>query len=457
MKQTTYLCFTTIPLIIICIVTVLLFSSCTWTTLRPHIIASSILDLKAKGLPIDSDEFNQKMEEITGRYRYANHQLTLLKNGEEKFPALLELIERAQRSIFIDQYAFQGDEVGNTIADALKKRADEGLDIRIVYDYVGSRKTSSFFWNDLTHHEIKVRPFNPLPWWTIIRGNNRDHRKIIIIDGHTALIGDFGIGTQYDGDGHSNGSWRVNAVLIKGPAVTDLVKVFLEAWEEAGIGILDKDLPIPLLGIMWDIPFFFLAESENGLASSYPFALETGSSVRVMSSTPNWGSTEILDAFLFACQSAKTTIHITQSYFIPNNRIRSALIAAAQRGVNVKIILPEHSDVRLTKSASEMSYEELLKGGVRIFERKGTMLHGKTMVIDDIWSTLGSSNIDDRSFLLNYECNVNLYDEEFGTAMEEMFTQDLADCREITLENWKKRSWWKRFRIKLLTPFIKQL
>jgi cardiolipin synthase len=176
-----------------------------------------------------------------------------------------------------------------------------------------------------------------------------------------------------------------------------------------------------------------------------------------MSSTPNWGSTEILDALLFALQSARKTIHITQSYFIPNNRVRSALIAAAQRGVEVTIILPEHSDVRLAKSASEIFYEELLEVGVRIFERQGTMIHTKTMVIDGIWSALGSSNIDDRSFLLNYECNISVYEKEFGMAMEEMFIQDIADCKEITLENWRKRSWWKRFRIKLLTPFIKQL
>ncbi len=456
MKQKICLHFSTL-LPIMSITTTLLFSSCTWTTLRPHIIAYSLLDLKAQGLPLESEEFDRKMEQITGWCRSPNNQLRLLKNGEEIFPTLLELIEHAQKNIFIDQYAFHGDETGSTIASALKKRAAEGLDIRIVYDYVGSRKTSSFFWNDLVHHQIKVRPFNPLPWWTVIRGNNRDHRKIIIIDGQIALIGDFGIGRQYEGDGHSNGSWRVSAVLIEGPAVADLVKVFWEAWEEAGIGIINKDLPIPLLSIIWDIPFFFFTKSDNGLATSLPFTFETGGSVRVMSSTPNWGSTEILDALLFALQSARKTIHITQSYFIPNNRVRSALIAAAQRGVEVTIILPEHSDVRLAKSASEIFYEELLEVGVRIFERQGTMIHTKTMVIDGIWSALGSSNIDDRSFLLNYECNISVYEEEFGMAMEEMFIQDIADCKEISLENWRKRSWWKRFRIKLLTPFIKQL
>lgn len=436
--------------------TMLLFSSCTWTTLRPHIIASSLLDLQANGLYLESDEFNQKMKTITGSYRYPNHQLKLLKNGEEIFPVVFALIEKAQKSIFIDLYAFHGDETGSTIASALKTRADEGLDIRIVYDYIGSRKTSSFFWNDMSYHNIHIRPFNPLPWWTVIRGNNRDHRKIIIVDRQIALIGDFGIGRQYEGDGHSNGSWRVNAVLIEGPAVTDLVMVFLEAWEEAGIGFLNKDLPIPLLGTMWNMPFFFLTGSEEGEATSSSI-FETGGSVRIMSSTPNWGSTEILDALLFAFHSARKTIHITHSYFIPNNRIRNALTSAAQRGVEVKIILPEHSDVRLAKSASEMSYEELLKGGVRIFEREGTMLHTKAIVIDSIWSTVGSSNLDDRSFLLNYECNVNIYDETFGNTMEEIFIEDLADSKEITLENWKKRSWWKRMRIKLLIPFIKQL
>lgn len=442
---------------ILLIITILSFSSCTWTTLRPHLIAYSILDLRAEGLPLESEEFNQKMEKITGWRRYPNNQLMLLKNGEEIFPLLCELIENAQKSIFIDQYAFQDDEAGDNIASALKNRAEEGLEIRIIYDYVGSRKTSRSFWKDLESYQIKVRPFNPLPWWTVIRSNNRDHRKIIIIDGEIGLIGDFGIGKQYEGDGCSNGSWRVSAILIKGPAVTDLVKVFLESWGEAGMGIVNKDLPIPLIGIIWDIPFYLFRESEKERVLPPPFQFETGGSVRVMSCTPNWGSTEILDAFLFAFQSAKKTIHITQSYFIPNNRIRNALIDAAQRGVEVTIILPEHSDVRLVKSATEIFYEELLGGGIRIFERQGTMLHTKVMVIDGIWSTLGSCNIDDRSFLLNYESNVAIYDEEFGEAMEEMFVDDLADCKEITLESWRKRSWWKSFKIKLLTPIIKQL
>jgi len=437
--------------------TILPLSSCTWTTLRPHLIASSILDLSAKGLPLDSDEFSQEMEKITGRSRYPHNQLMLLKNGEEIFPLLLELIEKAQKSIFIDQYAFQGDQVGNKIANALKKRAEEGLEIRIVYDYVGSRETSRSFWKDLTQHQIKVRPFNPLPWWTIIRGNNRDHRKTIIIDGEIGLIGDFGIGRQYEGDGRSPGSWRVSGILIKGPAVTDLVKVFLESWKEAGRGIVEKDLPIPLIGTIWDKPFSLFIASEKEPVTPPPFPWEAGGSVRVMSCTPNWGSTEILDAFLLAFQSAKKTIHITQSYFIPNNRVRNAFIDAAQRGVEVKIILPQHYDVRLMKSAAELSYQELLEGGVRIFERKGTMLHTKAMVIDGIWSNMGSCNIDDRSFLLSYECNVAIYDEQFGMAMEEMFMEDLADCIEITLESWEKRSWWKRFKIKLLTPIIKQL
>jgi len=148
----------------------LTLSSCTWTTVRPHLVASSLFDLNNENPPpVESEAFNQEMYRITGRQRHGNNQVLLLKNGEEIFPLLLELIAEASKSIYIDQYAFHGDETGSTIASALKKRAAEGLDIRIVYDYVGSRKTKSFFWNDLVHHQIKVRPFNPLPWWTVIR------------------------------------------------------------------------------------------------------------------------------------------------------------------------------------------------------------------------------------------------------------------------------------------------
>jgi cardiolipin synthase len=434
----------------------LLLSSCTWTTLRPHIIASSLLDLKAKGLLLESDEFDQKMEQITGSRRHPHNQLMLLKNGEEIFRLMLALIETAQESVFIDQYAFHDDETGSKIARALKKRAQEGIEVRIVYDSVGSRKTSRSFWKDLKSHRIKVRPFNPIHWWTVIRANNRNHRKIIIIDREIAIIGDFGIGNQYRGDGYSLGTWQVSAVLIRGPATRDLVNVFFKSWEEAGRGIIKKDLPIPVIGTRWhDLALFTKSEMNPVTLPALP--AKDGKSVRVMSSTPNWGSTEILDAFLFAVQSAKETIHITQSYFIPNSRVRKAFIAAARRGVKVKIMLPERSDVMLTKSAGEIFYEELLDEGIRIFERQGTMLHTKVMVIDGIWSTLGSSNIDDRSFLLNYECNVTVSDKVFGEAMEGMFTGDLMDCREINLKRWKKRPWWKRFKTRLLTPIIKQL
>ncbi|GAF73700.1 unnamed protein product [marine sediment metagenome] len=347
--------------------------------------------------------------------------------------------------------------MGSKIASALKKRSNEGVEICIVYDYLGSRETSSFFWNDLANHHIKVRPFNPLPWWTIIRFNNRNHRKIVLVDGETGLIGDFGIGKQYEGDGYSEGSWRVSAILIRGPAVSDLEDVFLESWEEAGIGIIKKDLPIPLINILWDIPLSLFAKSGKEQEKPLPCKLESGSAVRVISSTPNWGSTDILEAFLLAFQSAEKTIHITQTYFIPNSRIRNALIDASKRGVDVKIILPGQTDVKLAKSAAEMSYQELLEGGIRLFEREGSMLHTKAMVIDSIWSSLGSCNIDDRSFILNYECNLNVYNEEFGKSMEKMFAEDLEYCKEIILKSWEKRSWWKCFKIKLLTPIIKQL
>ena len=438
----------------------LLLSSCTWTTLRPHLILSSVSDLQDAGhLPIESEAFDQEMCHITERSRHANNQLSLLKNGEEIFPLLLKLITKAKKSIYIDQYAFHDDEIGIKITNALKKRAGEGVDICITYDYLGSRGTSRSFWEDLEQHNIDVRPFNPIHWWTVIRANNRDHRKIILIDREIGLIGDFGIGNHYAGDGNSNGSWRVNALLIKGPAIKDLEEVFLESWEEAGHGFINKDLPFPLINIILDIPFSLFSGPQAAAEkeSLHSLSLETSGEVRIISSTPNWGSTEILDAFLLAFKAARKSIHITQSYFIPNGRVQDALIDASRRGLEVKIILPQKPDVLLVKSAAELSYEELLEGGVRIFERTGTMLHTKTIVIDGIWSSIGSCNIDDRSFLLNYECNAVVYGRDFGNAMEEMFEEDLVDCEEITLERWGKRSWLKRLRNKLLIPFAKQL
>lgn len=451
-------CNTTFIIFVIAYATLML-SSCTWTTMRPHLITSSIFDLKdADPLLLESEAFNQEMYNITKRHRHINNQLLLLKNGEEIFPLLLKLIAEAQKSIYIDQYAFHYDDIGIKIGQALKKSANRGVEILLIYDSLGSRSTPRSFWKELEQHNIEVRAFNPIHWWTVIRANNRDHRKIILIDREVGLIGDFGIGKQYAGDGNSEGSWRVSALLIRGPAITDLEEVFLESWEEAGHGVIKKDLPFPLINIIWDIPFSFFSrqeEAENG--SPHPLPLEESGAVRIISSNPNWGSTEIFDAFLLALKSARNSVYITQSYFIPNNRIRDALIDASRSGVDVRIILPKHPDVPLVKSSSELYYEELLEGGIRIFERGGSMLHAKTMVIDGIWSTIGSCNIDDRSFLLSYECNAIVYDRSFSDAMEKMFAEDLVDCEEITLERWRKRPWWKRLRNKLIVPFARQL
>jgi len=371
----------------------------------------------------------------------------------------MKLIKMAQRRIYLDYYAFHDDEIGVMIANALKERADEGVAIRVIYDYVGSRGTSSSFWEDLEKHAIDVRSFNPIPWWTVIRANNRDHHKIILIDGAIGLMGDFGIGKQYTGDGKSHGSWRVNGLLIQGPSVKDLEEVFLESWEEAGHGFLNKDLPFPLINSIADMPFSLfsgLAEETKNEPLHY-LSLPIAGNVRIISSTPNWGSTEILETFLLAFKAARKSICITQSYFIPNGSVKDALIDASRRGVEVKIIIPQKPDAIMIRSAMELSYDDLLEEGIRLFEWKGTMCHTKTIVIDGMWSTLGSCNIDDRSFLLNYECNAVVHGKDFGSAMVEMFEKDLTECEEVTLEKWRKRSWWKKLKNKLVILLSKQL
>jgi cardiolipin synthase len=296
----------------------LMFSSCTWTTVRPHLVASSLFDLNYENPPpVESEAFNQEMYRITGRQRHGNNQVLLLKNGEEIFPLLLELIAEASKSIYIDQYAFHGDGIGSRVGQALKESAVRGVEVLVIYDAVGSRSTPRSFWRDLEKHNIEVRAFNPIHWWTVIRANNRNHRKSILIDREVGLIGDFGIGKQYAGDGSTGGSWRVSALLIKGPAIGDLEEVFMESWEEAGHGIIKKDLPFPLVNIIWDIPFsFFSNQEETKNDVQHPLFTETTGAVRIVSSTPNWGSTEMLDAFLLALASARETVYITQSYFI---------------------------------------------------------------------------------------------------------------------------------------------
>jgi cardiolipin synthase len=342
----------------------------------------------------------------------------------------------ATSSINLQTYIFDQDKVGNEFADVLIDKQRHGVQVNIMVDAVGAIATPAEFFDRMRQAGIRVSIFNPVNPakakgnWDL---NNRNHRKLMVVDGKVAFTGGINISSTYansslfrshqtkeTADGSKVG-WRDTHVKIEGPAVAALQYSFVKLWVEQEGGELPKADYFPPLSAAGD------------------------KLIRVLAGNPE-GDSDIYKALVVAITEAKKSIHITSAYFVPDQQIVDALAAAAQRGVDVRLVLPGVSDHGMIRYAGQGFYDQLLKAGVKIFELQIAVLHAKTAVIDGAWSTIGSANIDRRSFLHNYELNVVVLDPAFGRDMESAFNEDLRDSKEVTLEQWKHRPWMDRIR-----------
>lgn len=365
----------------------------------------------------------------------AGNRVTLLLDGDGTYPAMLEAIEGARHHIHLETYIMLDDDVGNRFADALIARSREGVAVRLIYDGFGGTDANDF-WDRLTDAGVQVfenNPPEPTENADVTSYNSRDHRKILVVDGSIAFTGGINIYDVYSNRAHddSGGSlrgsgasspskaedmrWRDTHLRIEGPAVAELQKLFIAQWEQEHGSIHEKGL--------------------------YPQQRRMGrASVKILVGVgDNANPSEIYAAYANVIGKAEKRIWITQAYFVPNDEFMTMLREAARRGVDVKIILPGKTDVALIRHASRGLYGELLEAGVQIFELQDAILHSKTAVVDGVWSTIGSSNLDFRSFLINDEVNAVVVDGPFATEMEETFRADLQETRQITLESWKNR------------------
>ena len=337
-------------------------------------------------------------------------------------------IRGARDSINLETYIFEGDEIGRQFSDLLLERQAAGVQVNIIHDGVGGFATPKAFFDRLRSGGIAVLEFNPVsplsavtPWLL----NHRDHRKLLVVDGRTAFIGGINISNVYSSGSNVRRSatapetkvaWRDTDIQLEGPVVGELQKLFLETWaKQKGAPLAPKDyLPA-------------LKPQGNDI-------------VRAIGSTPDDPYSQIYLTLVSAIGNAERQVYLTNAYFVPDPQMLKALSAAAGRGVDVRLILPSHSDSETTFHAGRSHYAELLARGVRIFERGGELLHAKTAVIDGVWSTVGSSNLDWRSFLDNDEVNAVIIGRDFGRKMQEMFARDLAASREIDPANWERRA-----------------
>ena len=372
------------------------------------------------------------VESVTDSPLTKGNKVTLLADGEATYAAMFNAMEKAQDHINLESYIIEDDEIGRKFADLLLRKQAAGVQVNLSYDSVGSMYTPAAFFQRLRDGGIQVVEFNPMnpmeargEW----RLTQRNHRKMLLADGKVGIIGGINISKVYSSSPLKRNKdeplpihWRDTDIQIEGPAVAELQKLFLETWrKQEGSVLTDRDY------------FPELPEQGNAL-------------VRVVGSTPGETNRIPFVMYVSAILFAEHSIHLTHSYFIPDDQILKALAGAARRGVDVKIILPGTSDSPWPLHAQRHHYSALLKAGVKLYEHETSLLHAKTAVIDQAWSTVGSTNLDFLSLLNNDEVNAVILSREFAVEMEEMFARDLADSRQIHWEDWKNRPWLPRVR-----------
>jgi cardiolipin synthase len=391
----------------------------------PEKKADSVLAKRLRNTKADITTLAALEEAATGSPLIAGNKVVLLFDGPQTMAAMMTAIAAAKDSINLETYIFDQDDLGLRFAELLMEKQRAGVQVNIIYDSIGTIGTPNEFFEKMRATGINLtefNPVNPLKKFGLWRLNNRDHRKILVVDGKIAFTGGINIAKEYSKSSlfrsrHKSDSdfgWRDTHIQIEGPAVASLQWLFLDTWASQNTGDLPERQYFPPL-----------AEAGNRI-------------IRVIASKPD-GDHAIYKAYALAMQGAKKSIHITVAYFAPDIQILEALMQAARRGVDVELVFPAISDAGLVFHAGRSFYSELLDAGIRIYQLQESVLHAKTAVIDGAWSTVGSTNLDIRSFLHNTEINVVVLGEKFGGMMESAFREDLKNSVEITKQEWEQR------------------
>ncbi|HEU5162833.1 MAG TPA: cardiolipin synthase [Thermoanaerobaculia bacterium] len=383
---------------------------------------------------VDEEAFLQTMHALTGSPLHDGNSVEILKNGDRSFPSMLAAIRAAKRTITMETYIYWDGEIARVFAEALAERCRSGVEVKLILDAVGSVRMSPSLIDFLRKNGVQVLWYHPLRWYTLSRVNHRTHRKLLIVDGRVGFTGGYGIADEWLGDADSPDHWRETNVRIEGPAVMQMQYAFMDNWIKAG-GLIPTGLD-----------YFPKVEASGGVP------------VHVIKSSPAEGVSAVKLFYGLALASARRKVSISNAYFIPDADAVRALEGAVRRGVDVRVVVPGRwSDVPIVRQASRWHYDRLLRRGVRMFEYQPTMMHAKTMVVDGLWTTIGSSNFDERSFRLNDEVNVGIYDARVAAEMEAMFEEDLARSVEIRLGAWRRRSWVARVKESAADLFKPQL
>ncbi len=378
--------------------------------------------------------FQREMSVLMGPAILSGNRITPLQNGDEIFPAMLAAIRGARSTITFETYIYWSGQIGDEFAKALEERARAGVKVNVMLDWAGSSKMDEKVIDSLKQAGAQVERYHPLRWYNIARINNRTHRKLLVIDGTVGFTGGVGIADQWSGHAQDPDHWRDMHFKIEGPVVAEMQTAFLDNWIKSTGKVLHGDGYFPPL-----------QEVGDGKAQMFV-------------SSPAGGSASMHLMYLLSIAATEQTIDIEAAYFIPDKLMTDALVAARKRGVRIRVLLPDkHLDSATVRIASKHDWGPLLKEGVEIRTYDETMFHCKMLILDGEMVSVGSTNFDMRSFELNDEASLNVYDAAFAGKMLQVYEQDLARGTPYTYQMWQDRPWTQKFIEQVVRPIRSQL
>ncbi len=366
----------------------------------------------------DAPQFRRTMDLLLGPAIVGGNKVRTLNNGDDIFPAMLAAIRGARLTLTFETFIYWSGAIGREFADALAERARAGVKVHVLIDWVGSLKMDEALLDELARAGVEIERYHPLHWYHIARMNNRTHRKLLVVDGRVGFTGGVGIADRWCGNAQDPDHWRDIHYRVQGPVVAQLQAVFLDNWMKVSGKVLHGD-------------GYFPALEAAGEASAQMFA-----------SSPSGGGESMRLMYLLSITAARQAIRLSASYFVPDALTIRTLVQARERGVAIQVIVPgAHIDAETVRRASRAKWGALLEAGVEIYEYQPTMFHCKVMVVDDVLVSVGSTNFDTRSFSLNDEANLNVYDAQFAREQIAVFERDRARAHRISVEAWRRRPW----------------
>ncbi len=379
-------------------------------------------------------QFMRAMGSLLGPGISSGNRVTELLNGDQIFPAMLTAIKSAQKTITFETYIYWSGDIGKTFADALAERARAGVKVHVLLDWVGSGKLDKNLLQNMESAGVQLKKFHQPHWYNLARLNNRTHRKLLVTDGNVGFTGGVGIAPNWEGNGQDEDHWRDSHFQVEGPVVAQMQATFLDNWLKVTGEVLHGETYFPAL---------------NPAGNS---------NAQMFSSSPSSGSESMQLMYHMAITAAERNIDLSMAYFVPDDLSSRILLDALKRGVKLRLITPgKITDTETVRAASRATWGPLLAAGAEIYEYQPTMYHCKVMIVDSLMVSVGSTNFDNRSFRLNDEANLNIYDAEFAARQTKVFENDLSRAQRISLQAWENRPLKEKFKEKLASLLESQL